>query len=173
MKTNYQFKITLVESKPPIWRRVLVPSTMTLNQLHDVIQACFGWEQCHLFAFELFGEHIDDEDPASLSKKIASLGIGEKSTFKYIYDFGDNWEHTILLEKILPVEGTTNFPHCLTGKRAGPLEDSGGMWGYEDKLAVLADKNHPEHEEISEWMGGDFDPELLDLAEVNRRLAEV
>ena len=173
MKTNYQFKITLAGSDPTIWRKVVVPSTFTLEQLHEVIQACFDWDGYHLYAFELFGKMVDDQHPSSLTKQLSALELKEKSKFKYIYDFGDDWLHMIELEKIIPDDGVKDLPTCLTGKRAGPPEDCGGIWGYESKLAVLADKTHPDYEDISEWMGDDITPEVFDIAGANKRLAEI
>jgi hypothetical protein len=170
MKDVYQFKITLVGSKPPIWRRVLVPSTLTLNQLHDVIQACFEWDHSHLYAFEINKELHDDEAPSTLAKKLNKLPIGVNSKFKYIYDFGDHWEHSIALEKILPADSRMQYPYCIMGARAAPPEDCGGIWGYEHNLTVLADKDHPEHAEILEWMGCEIDPEDFNGLEVNERL---
>lgn len=169
----YQFKIILEESKPPIWRRVLVPSTLTLKQMHDVIQACFGWEDCHLYNFEVLGRHFNDEVPNSLSTTIHSVGFVPKNRFRYTYNFIDNWYHLGVLEKILSNHDNSLTSHCLKGKGASPPEDCGGIWGYEDKLKILSDIDHPEYEEIVEWMGDDFDPRLFDLKEVNSRLSQL
>lgn len=173
MEEIYQLKITIADSKPPIWRRVLVSSTYTLDKLHDVIQACFEWEHSHLYGFEISGKIYDDETPGSLSKSLHSLSLGTQQVFKYIYDFGDNWEHTVVLEKIAPNDSSKNFPYCLGGERAAPPEDCGGIWGYENKLEVLADKEHPDYEDILGWMGNNIEPELFDLKEVNERLASL
>lgn len=173
MKEMHQFKITIAGSKPPIWRRVLVPASFTLIKLHDVIQACFGWEDCHLFSFELFGKVYDDENPGTLTKKLNKLSLGSQQAFTYTYDFGDNWEHEILLEKIIPDDASQKGPCCVAGKRAAPPEDCGGMWGYADKVAVLADPEHPEYEETLKWMGEDFTPDAFNMANVNARLADL
>jgi len=93
--------------------------------------------------------------------------------FLYEYDFGDGWEHELLVEKILPAEPGVGYPRCLKGKRACPPEDVGGVWGYADFLEIMRDPNHPEHEDMLEWVGGEFDPEVFDLEEVNAELEEM
>ncbi len=169
----YQFKITLAGSTPPIWRRVLVSDQLTLKELHEVIQNSFDWEGYHLYGFEYLGEHYDDENPKLLSRKLCKLQLSEKSKITYIYDFGDNWEHNMILEKIVPADGSQNVPYCIKGKRAAPPEDCGGIWGYADKLAILADENHPEYQDILAWMGEDFDPDAFDIKPVNEQLKNI
>ena len=95
---------------------------------------------------------------------------GEKFKFLYEYDFGDGWEHELLLEKMLPKDMETRYPICLAGKRACPPEDCGGIWGYSDFLAAIRDPTHPEHDEMLEWVGGEFDPDAFDADEVNMEL---
>ncbi len=178
----YQLKITLRYTRPPIWRRVLVPGDMSLGELHDVIQIVMGWGDEHLHAFKahgvqyvppgpeskpLWGPPPRNEDNAALQ----AVAPGEKSRFVYEYDFGDSWRHDIVVEKILPPEEGKRYPVCVAGKLAGPPEDSGGVYGYAMKLEVLSDPADPDYEEIAEWMGGDFDPERFDLEAVNARLA--
>jgi len=170
VKSIYQFKITLAGLTPPIWRRVLVSDQLTLRDLHKVIQNSFDWADYHLYSFEHLGARIDDENPKMLSKKLCKLQLGEKSKINYIYDFGDCWEHKIVLEKIVPNDGSKNFPYCIAGKRAAPPEDCGGIWGYQDKLVILADEDHPEHMDILDGMGDDFDPDAFDIKAVNEQL---
>jgi hypothetical protein len=176
--TIYQIKVTLDGSSPPIWRRLLVPSKVTLGDLHYIIQIAMGWTDSHLHQF-LVGEktygvpHPDmdwtlDEDRV----KLAQVAPGEKSKFHYEYDFGDSWSHTILVEKTLPPEPGKPYPICIKGKGNCPPEDCGGIWGYADFVDAMADPNHPEHEDLKEWYGGDFDPDAFDLDEVNRSLVE-
>jgi hypothetical protein len=88
----------------------------------------------------------------------------------YTYDFGDNWEHTIQIEKVVDAEPGIRYPRCIDGKRACPPEDCGGAWGYGDFLKAIQDPKHSEHEEMTEWIGGEFDPEEFDLAAVNNGL---
>lgn len=174
----FQFKITLDGVKPPIWRRIQTPSDFTLAALSGMIQAAMGWEGFHLHAFEIDGtrygvpmegdwEEILDEGEYSLDE----LGLRAKSRFKYEYDFGDDWRHTVVLEKILPWKPEDD-PVCVTGKRACPPEDCGGVWGYRRLLEALADPKHPEHKGMKEWLGGEVpDPERFSLERANLRLA--
>ena len=181
LKTVYQLKVTLRDSKPPIWRRILVPDDITLADLHEIIQRAMGWENYHLHMFtiggQVFGNPEDDEtgEIGTVNEKryrLTQLGLREKAKFSYEYDFGDSWDHTILLEKILPIDASVRYPVCLTGKRACPPEDVGGIWGYEEFLEVLAESDHEEHDHYMEWSGGDFDPEKFDLDEANRSLQD-
>jgi hypothetical protein len=160
----YQIKITLKDVKPPIWRRIQVKSDITLHSLHRTIQTAMGWEDGHLHKFDI-------RAPSSEPKvRLNQLNLVEKQKFLYVYDFGDNWEHTILVEKILPIDEKTQYPICLAGERSGPPEDCGGPWGYMDLLDVLDDPNDPEYDERVEWIGEDFDPELFDIEKINKRL---
>ncbi len=178
-KTIYQLKVTLDDSKPPIWRRILAPEDVTLADLHEIIQRAMGWENYHLHMFtiagQIYGDPEDDEtgEIGSVNEKryrLNQLGLREKAKFSYEYDFGDGWEHTLIVEKILPAETGVHYPICVTGKRACPPEDVGGIWGYVDFLETIANPNHKEHDEMLEWIGGDFDPEEVDLDEVNQSL---
>ncbi len=178
-KTVYQLKVTLDDSKPPIWRRILVLDNITLADLHEIIQRAMGWGNYHLHMFtiggQVFGDPDDDEtgEIGTMNEKrhrLNQLGLHEKAKFSYEYDFGDSWEHTILLEKILPAEKGVHYPACIKGKRACPPEDVGGVWGYDDFLEAIANPNHPERKEMLEWIGSDFDPEEFDLDEVNQSL---
>lgn len=174
----YQIKVTLNDSKPPIWRRILVTDTITLHQLHSILQIVMGWTDSHLHQFiideEFYGDPEDDEfgDLETKNEKRYRLNqfVERKgSKFIYEYDFGDSWEHTIHVEVILPIEKGAQYPICLEGKRACPPEDIGGIWGYEDFLKILSNSKDPEHEEMMEWIG-EFDPERFDLDCVNESL---
>ncbi|MBI3756884.1 MAG: plasmid pRiA4b ORF-3 family protein [Deltaproteobacteria bacterium] len=179
----YQLKITLRHSKPPIWRRLLVPSDMNLAKLHHVIQEVMGWTDSHLHQFKIgniyygttypddFGgmPETRDERKARLNMLVSRL----KAKFIYEYDFGDSWEHDVVLEKILPPESGIKYPLCIAGKRACPPEDCGGVWGYDNLLETIKDPNHPEHEDMVEWLGGDFDPEAFDVEAVNTALRRI
>jgi hypothetical protein len=185
-KQVYQFKITLKDSKPPIWRRIQVPSTYTFYDLHVAIQDAMGWYDSHLHEFRInttTGEPLvlgtppnemddfGDEESFSDSKfKISKYESILPKSFTYTYDFGDNWEHKIDFEKVLTVEVGVTYPICVKGKRACPPEDCGGIWGYEELLETLADPEHEEYEEMTDWVesmtGGPFDPEEFDPAEI-------
>jgi hypothetical protein len=173
----YQLKITLKDCKPPIWRRVEVADNITLAQLHAIIQVAMGWTDSHLHMFSLgrtsygvpdpnYDEDVLDEQRYKLKQLLSE----PKQKLSYEYDFGDSWTHEVLLEQVLPPEPGATYPRCTAGKRACPPEDCGGAWRYADFVQIIADPEHPEHEELLEWVGGEFDPEQFDLAEANAAL---
>jgi hypothetical protein len=177
----YQFKITLKGIKPPIWRRIVVPETYTFWDLHVAIQDAMGWLDMHLHDFEIFSPSagrkvfigIPDEDfeiarktLAGWKHKISGYFSMENKKAEYVYDFGDDWEHTVNLEKILPLEAGVNYPVCTAGKRSCPPEDCGGVWGYGDLLEIIANPDDERYEEMLEWLGEDFDPEYFDVTEI-------
>ncbi len=175
-KSVYQLKVTLRDIRPPIWRRIQVTTNITLFDLNWILQTVMGWYGGHLHEFDVFGESYGDAQVMQrevLDEKKVALGqllTGEKEKFHYLYDFGDSWQHEILVEKILPIEKGGQYPVCLTGKRACPPEDCGGPPGYEDLLKILSDPFHPEHDDMFDWLPGDFDSEKFDVEWVNRRL---
>ena len=171
----YQLKITLADVKPPVWRRVLVPDCKLVN-LHEVIQAVMGWQNYHLYEFEVGGRRftdprgMDELDMEDASKvRLGKVATKVKAKLRYIYDFGDYWKHEILIEKVLPREAKKAYPACIDGKRACPPEDVGGPWGYMEFVEAIGDPAHERHDEFMEWRAG-FDPEAFDLEVVNRRL---
>lgn len=172
----YQLKVTLSGTKPPIWRRLLVNGAATLHDIHEVIQAAFGWWNYHLYDFE-FGRTrygIPDPDwdmgpPTRDARRTRFDSVARPgASFTYTYDFGDNWQHKVTVEKVVPASPELTVPSCTDGRRAGPPEDCGGVWGYEELLAILADPTHEAHDERRTWMtgmvdgDGDFDPERFD-----------
>ncbi len=176
-----QIKITLKGSKPPIWRRVLVPDDLTLARFHTVIQAVLGWTDSHLHEFVIGGRKFGVPDPEndwiggekSINEKKAYLydvlgEAGDKA--EYTYDFGDNWEHTVAVEKVLAPEPGVIYPICTAGKRNGPPEDCGGVYGYYNLLQILRDPSHEEYQSMLEWVGGKFDPEDFSVEEIDARL---
>src|ERR1019366_5497111 len=137
------------------------PGTMTLGDLHKAIQAAMGWRDCHLHAFDIGGEQFGDRrsvDDVVDENRPTLNGLLRSSVvrFAYTYDFGDNWEHTIAFEKSEPAVEGQSYPVCIAGKRNCPPEDCGGVWGYEELLAILADPAHPEHAEQIDWTGEEF-----------------
>jgi hypothetical protein len=172
----YQMKVTLKGITPPIWRRFQVTGDTTLYVFHGVVQTVMGWLGGHMHEFEIHGtpygdpaeseEEVIDEGRVTLGRLI----FAEKDKFLYVYDFGDNWEHEVLVEKILPIEKGTHYPVCLAGKRACPPEDCGGPLGYKELLEILMDPNHPEHDDRFDWLPGDFDSEKFDLQLVNENI---
>lgn len=178
--TVYQLKVTLLGLRPPIWRRLLVKSDTRLDALHDILQIAMGWTDSHLHQFiadETYyglphpGDFYEVKDERKV--RLDQLLKAPNDKMGYEYDFGDSWEHLILLEKILPAEEGVRYPLLVAGKRAGPPEDVGGVFGYAEFLDAIRDPSHPEHEEYLDWVGDEFDPEALDLEEANRMLGYV
>jgi hypothetical protein len=135
-----------------------------------------GWRGGHLYDFDIAGERFGDPNTTDEVKSDARLTIAGAlkrgfTRFTYTYDFGDDWEHLIVIEGTVPrVEGQ-HYPACVAGKRACPPEDSGGVYGYVQLLEVRADPKHPDHEEMSEWLDEDFDPEAFSVEDVDAQLA--
>lgn len=173
-----QLRIDLKEVRPPIWRRILVLDSIDLNRLHEIIQDAMGWTNTHLYEFEIAGEHYsmpDEDDPEDSFVDagvvtLRSLDLSEKDSFEYLYDFGDGWYHKVVVEAVNEPEPGEAYPRCLAGKRACPPEDCGGPHLYPEVLKAVADPNHPEHEEFSEWLNPDFDPESFDVEETDEVL---
>ena len=175
-----QLKVTIKHIEPPIWRRLQVPADIKLAALHDVLQTAFGWTDSHLHQFVIgdvfyglpdpdfsdWGRQVNDERRARLHK-VTRRGV---KRFVYEYDFGDGWEHQVILEKVLAPEEGVAYPRCVAGARACPLEDCGGPWGYQALLEAILDPDHPDYDEMSEWLDEDFDSEAFDLEAVNARL---
>lgn len=170
--------VWLVDSEPPIWRRFEVSDQITLDDLHTVLQIVMGWEFSHLHAFDIKGDRYAPADPMPLEDtldstrvQLATFKFNSQDTFSYTYDFGDGWVHQITVVEPQSLSDTTGSPRCLEGERAGPPEDCGGVWGYEDLMERLSDPDDPEFEELLDWVG-DFDPEAFDVASVNQQLSE-
>jgi hypothetical protein len=183
---SYHLKVVLVGSQPLIWRRLHVPGNANLGWLHAVLQVAMGWTNSHLHHFltageryadprnndEMgFGEKPDrDESKATLMQVAPTVG----DQFGYEYDFGDSWMHAITVEKILPPDpAVAKSSLCLDGARACPPEDCGGIWGYADLLKTLKNRKHRQHQEMTAWIGGAFDPERFDAAQINLWLRKI
>ncbi len=208
-----QMKVTLLGSKPAIWRRLLLRDDASLTELHESIQIAFGWANCHLHEFRIgpgagtryqapppdgFDDFMEaDVEDATLAT-LNQLGLLPKSKFHYTYDFGDGWEHQIVVERVLTADAAellltesaamkftrstrTPIAACIAGERSGPMEDCGGIWGWADLCEIMTDPKHPEHEERKEWLeefasnaaGKDgFDPERFELKPVNASLKQ-
>ena len=182
-KNVYQFKITLNEITPTIWRRIHVPGHYSFWDCHVAIQDAMGWQDSHLHMFRVPDPSAVDEtmqigipdedrfvdDPVILpgwELAIADSFSAENAKAQYEYDFGDGWEHTLILEQILPRKPKTKYPACLAGERRCPPEDCGGPPGYEELLRVLADPRHEEHDSMLTWVGGSYDPTNFDPKQV-------
>ncbi len=178
-KKIYSLKITLKGAKPPIWRRVEVPDC-TLSQLHNIIQQAMGWQFSHLWMFMIGGdtytEPMDDpygdeaDDLVAGKYRLSQFAAAGVKKIEYQYDFGDSWDHTIAVEKSPDPDANAKYPRCVAGAGACPPEDCGGIWGYYHLLEVLANPKHAEHDDLSEWIGGAFDPDAFDVEAVNQRL---
>lgn len=169
-------KVTLNDIRPAIWRRLVLPGATSLSELHFILQAAMGWDGGHLHAFEIaglqYGDPDDMEDAENEQRMtidgLVRLGV---SRFVYTYDFGDNWEHALLIEKKQPPADAPSVPTCLAGARNCPPEDCGGAPGYDELLAALAAPNTPESRETLEMTGGgDFDPEEFSVEKINARM---
>jgi hypothetical protein len=176
----FQLKVTLLGSKPPIWRRIQVRGSTTLPKLHDILQAVMGWYDAHLHAFTAYGVEFGVPDPdwpdgmrSERRIRLDQLVARPKDRIRYQYDFGDDWEHDILVEKILEVDPSVKYPIVLAGRRASPPEDVGGIWGYYEFLEAINDPNHTEHADMLDWIGRSFDPEAFNLERINARLSLV
>jgi hypothetical protein len=176
----YQLKVTLLRVTPPVWRRVLVDGSSTLDHVHEVIQAAFGWWDYHLHEFEVDGRSYGVPDPdddwgrPTLDERNVRLDTiaAAGSSITYTYDFGDGWDHKITVEKVLPATADTTVPACIGGRRACPPEDCGGPWGYAALLEILSDPTNPEHRARVEWIGRPFDPEAFDPGDFADNLRE-
>jgi len=169
-----QFRVELQDIRPPIWRRIEVPATYTFWDLHVAIQDAMGWKDSHLHEFQLgkAGSHElvrigipDDEFPderptrSGWKIRIAPHFTVKGARARYLYDFGDSWEHVLEFEGAFPRDGRARYPRCVAGARACPPEDVGGTPGYEEFLAAIADPHHEQHDNMQQWVGGCFDPE--------------
>ncbi len=187
LRQSYQIKVLLSNIKPPIWRRLVIDSRVPLSDLHDVIQISMGWTDSHMHQYidrngifysepydtdfaPSFGRQMVDESEVLLHEVLKE----EKDWIKYEYDFGDGWEHKIILEKILAHQ-KNQFPMvCIKGRRACPPEDCGGPWGYQHLLEQIKDpESEEDYEALMEWLEDNFEPEFFDLEEVNALLEEI
>lgn len=175
-----QLKIVLDGIKPKIWRRFLVKDNINFHELHNIIQIVMGWDNYHLYSFYLDKEEIgildsDFRDELIDAKKIKLKDkLSLKQKFGYVYDFGDNWEHILSVEKILDEKDAILVPVCLEGDRACPPEDCGSVSGYYELIEIKNNKKHQEYKEkIVNWLGKDFDFEYFDLDEINKELIKI
>ena len=171
----YVVKVSLLGTSPPVWRRILVPRDITLQHLHRTLQTVMGWTNSHLHQFVVqrqrisnprsrVGTKIANENRTTLGELIWAVG----ARLLYEYDFGDGWQHELLLEEVLV--GDESFQQiCDAGTQCCPPEDCGGPQGFAELLQALQDANNPSHEEVCEWLG-DYVPESFSADEINRRL---
>ncbi|MEP6474426.1 MAG: plasmid pRiA4b ORF-3 family protein [Gemmatimonadota bacterium] len=177
-KRIYRLKVSLRDIKPPIWRKLEVPAELSLGQLHRVLQIAMGWTDTHLHQFEhdgvwygARGAGADMEVQNEQRTRLAELIQRPKERLRYEYDFGDGWEHDIVLEAVVDSTPGVRYPRVINGARACPPEDVGGPPGYQLFLEAIADPRHPEHREFMEWCGGRFDAVAFHLEEINAALS--
>jgi hypothetical protein len=161
---GFRLRISIDGTDPEIWRRVVVPAGVTLEGLHRVIQEALGWLDTRSYRFEIAGEEIDDDH---LEATCLADAVKPGESIRYVYDLGDRWEHTIVVEERRDEPATLE---CIDGAGACPLEDSGGVPGYREMIAALRDPRAPERDELLDWLGKDFDPAAHDLEATNARL---
>jgi hypothetical protein len=181
--TIYRLKVTLAETEPAVWRRILIPSTVTLHRLHLILQEVMGWTNSHLYRFQVGAKEYGEPDPDNefnelhfINSKRAKLGqviTVKGNAFVYEYDFGDSWIHDLVVEDILEPESVARYPICLEGERACPPEDCGGPYGYSRLLGIIVNPEHEEYRETITWLGGHFRPALFSVEKVNRYLKPI
>ncbi len=171
--TLHRLKVTLRFVRPPVWRRIIVRSDTTLAEFAAILEAAMGWFGGHLHAFEGAGAMYSTPDPEWPSSDFDERAFSVRdvlpdvgSKLRWYYDFGDGWEHDIVVEEIGPRDPKVEYPICLAGRRACPPDDCGGPHGYAEMLAILSDPTHPEHEHMDEWAPPGFDPAAFDVDEV-------
>jgi hypothetical protein len=181
-KTAIQLRISLKDHTPTIWRRLVVPGEIKLSKLHSIFQAAMGWEDYHLHQFQIgeqvygvpddefdFEEFDDIDEDTVLFSEVATAPM----RFSYQYDFGDNWQHEVVVEAIEPVPLVLKFATCIDGQRACPPEDCGGTGGFEEFVEAVTDPTHEEHVDYVQWVGHPFDPEAFSVAATNAALQRV
>jgi Plasmid pRiA4b ORF-3-like protein len=176
-----QIKVKLLGvSKPPVWRRLQLRADTRLDHLHDMIVAAFGWQDYHMHVFTSGPEEFGPPDPelGHTDERRVSLGqliggIGDR--LRYTYDFGDDWQHEIVVEDLLDADPDTHYPALVAAKGACPPEDCGGPWGYAELKEILADPSHQQHQQMLDWLGLDnssaFDPNAIATDQIDQELA--
>ena len=163
----YQLRVTLDDVHPEVWRRVLVPGGYTLDRVHRVFQHAMGWSNYHLHSFDIDGVQYGEPDPDNTLGQVDELDtrldavVGVGDLFRYTYDYGDWWEHIVTVEAIWPADPDERYPLCMEGERACQPEDVGGPYGYGRLMAALGDRAHPEHAEMSAWLGRGLRPDVF------------
>jgi pRiA4b ORF-3-like protein len=174
-----RIRISLDHIEPEIWRLIDVPVAMHLSGLHDVIQAAMGWQNYHLFEFRIgdkrYGlpEGKDREVQQAKSVRLAAVLAQGIKRLDYVYDFGDDWEHTIAIESVTEADAAVKYPRFVAGARRSPPEDVGGPPGFFDFLEAMANPKHSEHRHLVEWYGGPYDPDSFDEPQIKLRLGGI
>lgn len=181
IRCSYQLHVQLCDTKPAVWRRLVVADSTNLAQLHRTIQAAMGWQERHRYAFEIAGQHYGQpdadwpEDPTMNARRytLGQLLQGQALTMRYLYDFADGWLHRVKLEAVTPAgspQALHSLPLCLSGRNACPPEDCGGTPGFADFVQAIQDKQHPEHKAARRLHAGAFDTKHFDLQAAQARI---
>lgn len=172
-------RVTLKDVAPPIWRSFRVHDSITLHQLHQTIQTVMGWSDIHLYSFQikdseysLPNEETPEEPIKPVSTPLSHFHFSEGDLFEYMYDFGDWWQHQILVEAAAPAVPSLPSPNCLDGARNCPPENCGGFPGYEQMIEALLKKEGKEYEELMDWLEEPYDPEYFSVEEINLKLKQ-
>lgn len=186
MQEIIQLNISLTHSDPIIWRQILVTKDTTFFELHHIIQIVMGWDNYHMFEFDLEGYRIGEVDENEKSNGYGSDQVLDSTTvtlsdiisqqkdiITYVYDFGDSWKHQIKVEKFHSIDKSMKYPTCIGGQMNCPPEDCGGIHSFYHYVDVLKNKKHPEYKEISQWIGKKYNIEQFDLEKVNRNLKKL
>ncbi len=173
----YEIRIELKGIEPKIWRMVQVNSDISLNELHHILQIAMGWTNSHLYSFiideiEYSLKDYDYDDHKYGNAKAYRLKEFKDESIEYLYDFGDYWEHSVKVLKEVKDERLLH-PICIEGEGTCPPEDVGGTHGFEEFKEIMKDKDHPERESYIEWYGSVFDPDKVNLEEINKNLANL
>ncbi|MCC6779305.1 MAG: plasmid pRiA4b ORF-3 family protein [Hyphomicrobiales bacterium] len=181
MSAIARLEVTLDHVEPVVLRRIEVPLDMALDRLHLVLQAAIGWTDSHLYELRArdvgWSTPFPGQDSAAdvLDARKATLGQvleGVRAkTLKYLYDFGDGWEHTIKIERLIDPEPDVLYPRLIEAKGRCPPEDIGGPWGYAELLEALADPRHERHRELKDWLEDEFDPNVVDVDALANQVA--
>ena len=177
-----QYLVVLAGTNPLVWRRIRVPATYSFWDLHVAIQDAMGWLDYHLHRFRVLDLRSGtammlgipdpelEKDPsvtADWTEFPLDFASGDPPPIHYTYDFGDDWDHAVIFEGYEQASHGKTGPECIGGAGACPPEDCGGMHGYTNLLAALADPDHPEHGDLMEWAGERVDPEAFSVADVH------
>lgn len=189
MAKNYgkalQFKITLIETEPVVWRTIQVPENYSFYDLHVAITDAMGWEDCHLHEFTVYPKNKEKRARIGIPSddEVDDLGagweiklrdyFGRNKSCHYTYDFGDGWKHEILFQGAFDCEKTDKYPRCIDGENACPPEDVGGSYGFDNFKRAIADPKHEEHELFIEWTGGGFDHKNFEKNKIKFRNPEI
>ena len=177
-----RLRIQLNEVDPVVWRRLLVPGRVRLAKLGQMLLAAMGWNNSHLHAFRVgdtsYGMQDDDDDDFpddEIDEQSVTVlqALRELQPFTFDYDFGDGWEHDVVIEELIHSDAGLKFAVCLDGERACPPDDVGGPGGYVAFLEAIADPDHEDHDNFLEWVGGSFNPGEFDVANANALLQKV